>query len=93
MDPLEDLYSEISPQFEARTLQLMADFEEDCQKIVSQIHSTSVNASNHLQEEVTIPYVTAKSYNLVSSLSKEEIQKIVDAYAKDPYFERVRSEL
>ena len=52
-----------------------------------------MHASNHLQEEVTVPYITAKSHNLVSSLSKEEIQKFVDAYAKDPYFERVRLEL
>ena len=93
MDPLENLYSEISPQFEARTLQLMADYEEENLKVMTKVHSTSVDISNDYQEEITIPYVTAKTFNLVSSLSKEEIQIFVDAYAKDPYFKRIRSEL
>ena len=86
MDPLEDLYAEISPQFEACTLQLMADYEEENLKATMKIHSTSVNIPDKLQERITIPYVTAKTFNLVSSLSKEEIQIFVDAYAKDPYF-------
>ena len=93
LDPLTELYSEISPQFEARTLQLMANYEEENLRILPEVHTTSIEAKNNLAEAVTLPFVTAKNYNLVIGLSNEEIERMVKAYSNDPYFNRILSEL
>ena len=81
-DSLTELYSEISPHFEARTLQLMADYEEENLRILPKTHTTSIEAETSLAESVALPYTTAKSYNLVIGLSQEEISKIVEGYAR-----------
>ena len=91
-DPLSDLYEEISPQFEARTLHLMAQFEDNL-RIPLDVHNTSLSTHVNEQEDVSIPYVTTRSYNLISSLSQEEIQGIAKAYVNDPFFKKVLSEL
>jgi len=92
-DSLAELYSEISPQFEARTLQLMADYEEENLRILPKTYSTSIKTETALANPLDLPFVTAKNYNLVISLSKEEIQGIVEAYVKDPYFSKILTEL
>ena len=40
-----------------------------------------------------LPIVTAKNYNLMSSLAPEEIQRIADGYMQDPFFSKVFTEL
>ena len=92
-DPLEEIYSEISPQFEARTLTLMADYEEENLTIPDNPVSTSVITKTSSADTVVVPFSTAKNYNLVISLASEEIQKIVEGYLQDPFFSRILSDL
>ena len=90
---MEEIYSEISPQFEARTLTPMADYEEENLTILDNPVSTSIVTKTSLADIVVVPFLTAKNYNLVISLASEEIQKIVEGHLQDPFFSRILSNL
>ena len=92
-DLITELYSEISPQFEARTSQLMATSEEENSLILPEAFTTFIETESSLAETITLPYVAAKNHNMVIALAKDEIQKIVEGYSKDPYFSRILSKL
>ena len=71
----------------------MTQFEEENLKIPQEVWSTSVEVDTNVAEAVRLPIVTAKNYNLVSSLAPEEIHKIADGYMHDPFFSKVLTEL
>ena len=71
----------------------MVDFEEEILEVLPGTYSTSVRTETSLAKTMTLPVISAKSYNLVIGLDYAEVKSIVEAYAKDPYFSKVRSEL
>jgi hypothetical protein len=59
-DPLSELFSEISPEFEARTLQLAADFEERSSEIPSDQYSRALS----MRKELLNYFLSTLSLNL-----------------------------
>lgn len=88
-ESLTNLYEEIHPQFEARTLRLAAEFEEQNSIIEPSTFNTAVNLELSTGQELTMDYNTSRNFNLVASLASTELKLFAQGYSADPYFKKI----
>ena len=90
-DPLLEFYKTIDPQFESRTMQLMSLWDNqqvmDTSRKTFDISMPIYNSNNQLN---TLNHSVAQNFNLVSHISSEEIDKFIEGYRKDKYFNKVQ---
>ena len=87
-------FFELAPKFEARTLGLVAQFEEEGEEPEIRVMYSAINSETHPEGDLSFPFQTAKSHSLLlMEIHPLEIQKFVSSYDSDPYFSRVRTKL
>lgn len=92
-ETLTKFYEKIASQFEARTLKLVAAFEEDQSAVPPDIYGTQIQIASNLGKALKIDYCTARSYNLVTHLDAAEVECFVDGYQQDSFFKKILEEL
>ena len=76
-DSLIDLHSEIAPDFEARTLKVIARFEEENSRILPSISKTefSLEPADPVNKRIELKYVNVRLHSIQTALAPEEISK------------------
>lgn len=75
-DSITVLYSEIAPDFEAKTLQLVVKFEDENTQVLPSVLETNVSyqPEEAAVKRVNIKYPASKTYSLQAALAPEEIK-------------------
>ncbi|KAB5587674.1 Retrovirus-related Pol polyprotein [Ceratobasidium theobromae] len=82
-DPLKNLYKEIGDKFEQKVLEVASRHASALAKPLAFPVLVPMNSGDILD------YQAANSFSLTISIDSSEVQKILDAYMKDPHFKEV----
>ena len=92
-ESLTNFFEELTPKFEARTLGLVAQFEEEREEPEVRVMYAVVDSETHPESDLSLSFQAAKNYSLLSAIHPLEIKEFISCYDSDPYFYRVYTEL
>src|ERR1700743_1370493 len=88
-DPLKNMYDDLGPKFEEKLLTVATRFissqEVDADDVSIHLGDISLDSD----EELSVPYISSQSYNVLVGISGAELNEWRAAYSEDPHFSQV----